>query len=116
MKREFMDYVKDILDAVNKIELFTKHINNFRDFASDEKTALAVVKLLENIGEATKKIPEPIRSKYPNLPWNEMAGMRDILIHEYFGIDYEVVWKTIENDLPVVKNFIQQLWYGNNDK
>ena len=116
MKREFMDYVKDILDAVNKIELFSKHISNFQDFVSDEKTVLAVIKLLENIGGATKKIPEPIRRKYPNLPWNEMAGMRDILIHEYFGIDYEVVWKTIENDLPMVKNFIQQLWYENNDQ
>lgn len=66
----------------------------------------ATVRSLEIIGEATKKLPPDFRSKYPLVNWNEMAGMRDVLIHNYFGIDYDVVWNTIKNDIPELKNHL----------
>lgn len=113
MKREYKDYVKDILDSIEKIELFVKDIKNIEDFSNDEKTILAIEKLLENIGEAVKKIPKSVKDKYHSIQWQEIAGMRDILIHEYFGVDYEVVWKTIKEDIPAIKPMFQKIW---NDK
>ncbi|MCP4652669.1 MAG: DUF86 domain-containing protein [Candidatus Omnitrophica bacterium] len=110
MKREYRDYVKDILDAINKIEIFTQGIDDFESFLKDEKTELAVVKLFENIGEAVKKIPDEIKNKHSGTPWKDIAGMRDILIHEYFGLDAEVIWKTIKEDLPTIKPVIQKIW------
>jgi len=80
MKRELLDYVNDILDAVVEVEDFTKDMD-FNEFAKDKKTTNAVIRSLEIIGEAAKKIPETLRKRYPNIPWKRMAGMRDKLIH-----------------------------------
>jgi uncharacterized protein with HEPN domain len=113
MKREYRDYIQDIVSAIEKIEQFTNGIQNFQDFHNDEKLELAVTKLFENIGEAVKKIPDEIKNKYPDAPWKEIAGMRDILIHEYFGIDTEVMWKTIKNDLPIIKPLMLRIWKEN---
>lgn len=109
MMRAYKDYINDLREAFGKIEVFSEGIKDLEDFTKDEKTALAIIKLLENIGEAAKNVPHAIKSKYPDVPWEDMAGMRDILIHEYFGIDYEVVWKTIKDDLPRVKPIIHQI-------
>jgi len=84
----------------------------FHQFAEDDKTILAVVKALEIIGEAVKKIPASIKSKNPNTPWKQMAGMRDKLVHEYFGINNKVVWKTIKYDITPLKPLIQDLLEG----
>jgi uncharacterized protein with HEPN domain len=73
------------------------------DFRHDEKTIFAVIRALEVIGEAAKNIPEPIRNKYPHIPWRDVAGMRDKLIHHYFGVDLETVWKTVMKDLPLLR-------------
>ena len=62
------------------------------------------------IGEATKFIPDDIREKYPEIPWKNMAGMRDVLIHAYFGIDYKLVWDTIQKDIPLIKTPLKRLW------
>jgi uncharacterized protein with HEPN domain len=72
----------------------------FDEFQSDTKTAFAVIRALEIISEATKNIPEPIREQYPEIPWKGCAGVRDKLIHAYFGVNLEVVWETIQQDLP----------------
>ena len=69
-------------------------------FCSDAKTAYAVIHALEIIGEATKRLPESVKKAYPDLPWRSMAGMRDKLIHDYFGVDFTVIWKTVSDDLP----------------
>jgi uncharacterized protein with HEPN domain len=74
--------------------------------STDDKTAFAVVRALEIIGETTKKIPEAVREIYPDLPWREMAGLRDKLAHDYFGVNLDVVWKTVTNDLPTLKSGI----------
>jgi uncharacterized protein with HEPN domain len=82
---------------------------DFKKFIEDDKTKSAVVRKLEIIGEATKNIPKLIRQKYKELPWSDMAGMRDKIAHFYFGIDYEIVWKVIKERLPEIKPVIQKI-------
>ena len=107
-KREFKDYINDIYDAINKIQKFTKNMN-FEEFTSDDKTIYAVIRCFEIIGEATKKLPKNVKNEYTNIPWHEMSGIRDKLIHEYFGANLEVVWKTIIEDLPELKQTIKKI-------
>jgi uncharacterized protein with HEPN domain len=102
MVREYSDYIQDIIDAINNAEKFTSSLT-YDDFREDIKTAFAVVRVLEIIGEAAKSIPESLRTQYPAIPWKEMTGMRDKLIHEYFGVNYEVVWDTVKMELPELK-------------
>jgi uncharacterized protein with HEPN domain len=104
---EYLDYLIDIRDNIEKIVRFTAGIE-FDQFESDEKTIYAVIRALEIIGEASKKIPTHIKDRYPNIAWREMMGMRDKLIHDYIGVNIIVVWKTIQEDLPALKPSIDQ--------
>jgi uncharacterized protein with HEPN domain len=106
--RNYKIYLQDIFDAIKSIEDFIKNMD-FEEFKFDDKTSSAVVRKLEIIGEATKNIPENIRKQHPQIPWKEMAGMRDRLIHFYFGIDYKLVWKTIKERIPEIKPLIRKL-------
>lgn len=108
-KRDYRDYLQDILDSIKDIEDFTRNVD-FEDFARDRKTINAVIRSIEVIGEAAKHIPKSIRDKYPSIPWRKMAGMRDKLIHEYFGVDIKIIlWKTIKKDIPPLKPLIQNI-------
>lgn len=106
--RDFALYLKDIVKAIELIGGFVEGMD-FSAFSKDEKTKSAVVRQLEVIGEASKKVPEAIRHEYPDVPWKKMAGMRDKLIHFYFGTDYATVWATIRDILPVLKPAIGQV-------
>jgi uncharacterized protein with HEPN domain len=103
--RNYKLYLKGILSAMESIEEFVKGMD-FEKFKEDDKTSSAVIRKIEIIGEATKNIPEKIRQEYPQVPWKEMAGMRDRLIHFYFGVDYRLVWRTTKKRIPEVKLLI----------
>ena len=107
-KREYKDYIQDILDSINDIKTFVREIN-FEQFKNDKKTINAVVRSIEIIGEAAKKIPEALKNKYPDIPWKKMTGMRDKLIHEYFGIDIEILWKTAKENISGLEKQIKRL-------
>lgn len=97
--RDYGDYLADIRQAANDAREFVNSLD-FDQFLRDRRTQLAVIKCLEILGEAAKKIPVDLRARYPDFPWGEAAGMRDKLVHEYFGVDLRVVWRTVHEDLP----------------
>ncbi len=108
MKRNYALYLRDIIECINSIENFVNEMQ-LEEFISDDKTSSAVIRKFEIIGEAVKKIPDEIKIDYPNIPWKEIAGMRDRLIHFYFGVDYKLVWETIKKRLPKLKSVIENI-------
>jgi uncharacterized protein with HEPN domain len=107
-KRLYIDYLQDILENAEKARRFVSGMTG-DDFLQDEKTVFAVIRAIEVVGEATKKIPQEVREKYPLIPWREMAGTRDKLVHEYFGVNLAVIWKTVAEDIPSLIPLIQQV-------
>jgi uncharacterized protein with HEPN domain len=108
LKRDISLYVKDIVEAMEKAEKFIGSMG-YEKFLLDEKTNFAVLRCIEIIGEAAKNIPEPIRKKYKEVPWRDMAGMRDKVSHFYFGIDFKKVWLTVKEDIPRLKPLIKKV-------
>lgn len=107
-RRELKLYLEDIINSVDRIEEYTKNFT-FEEFAKDQKTIDAVVRNLSVIGEAAKNIPEEVKSKHTSIPWDEIAGMRNKIIHEYFGVDEDILWKTVRDDLPLFKKQVSGL-------
>jgi uncharacterized protein with HEPN domain len=108
MKEEFLDYVEDIVNAMNDTSRFIGDME-YDDFKNDRKTIYAIIRAIEIIGEAVKKIPNEVKRQYPQVPWKEMAGMRDKLIHEYFGVDLKKVWNTVKKDIPNLKPLFNKI-------
>ena len=107
-ERTILDYLEDISGAISDIRSFVQGMSA-DGFKSDKKTVNAVIRSLEIIGEATGKIPMDIRSGYSHVPWDEIMGMRNRLIHEYFGVDLDIVWQTIKEDLMPLETAIKEI-------
>jgi len=108
MRKEIRIFIEDILKSIENIEEYVGEMNKEK-FLEDNKTQDAVLRKLEVIGEAVKNIPSEVKDKYPEVSWKRIAGMRDIIIHEYFGINLERVWKTVRDDLPELKEKILKI-------
>ena len=101
-KRDPRLFIKDIIAAIESIETFVGDMT-LEELEADEKTSSAVIRKFEIIGEAVKYMPDNVKEKYEDIQWKSMAGMRDRLIHAYFGIDYNLVWAAIKTEIPKLK-------------
>ena len=108
MKNEFLDFVEDILDAMDKAEILIANLT-YDQFAGDFRVHFAVVRALEIIGEATKRLPSSVRDRYPTTPWRGMAGMRDRIIHGYDTVNLGIVWNVVTQDIPNIKPILKQV-------
>jgi uncharacterized protein with HEPN domain len=101
-ERTILDYLEDISGAISDIRSFVQGMST-EAFMADKKTQNAVVRSLEITGEAAGKIPKDVQDRYAEVPWEEIIGMRNRLIHEYFGVDLEIVWQTVREDLELLE-------------
>lgn len=101
-------FVKHVKESINNLDLFLKEVTK-EDFFGDIEKQSAVVRQLEIIGEAVKNLPHNFRKKYPSIPWIDIAGTRDKIIHHYFGIKLNLIWDIIKEDIPKLKKDIQEI-------
>ena len=107
-KRECIDYIRDIADAAEKAQRFTSGMH-FAGFQANDEKVFAVTRALEIIGEAAKHVPQAVRARYRDVPWRELAGMRDKIAHEYFRVHLRRLWDTVQQDLPPLRTAIARM-------
>lgn len=108
MTRDFADYASDMLESIQDAMDFTADLS-MNDLLGDKKTLKAVIHCLEILGEAARKIPDGIQARYPMIPWKRIIGMRNKLIHEYFGVDRSMIWQVVREDLPPLAPHLRRL-------
>lgn len=106
--RDWKLRIEDILECIAKIQRYTEGIS-FEVFAADDMRADAVVRNITIIGEATRNIPTELQERYPQVPWEEMRGIRNVVVHEYFGISLPIVWRTVKQDLPLLATSLRDI-------
>ena len=111
MKRDTKLFIKDILECIKNIEEFSKGLTR-ESFLKDKLRQSAIIRQIEIMGEAAKNIPTAFREEYPKIPWQKIAGMRDIITHGYFRVDLDVVWNIIKNDLSNLERQINKIKIG----
>ena len=109
MTRDLCLYVEDILASIDRIQEYTRGLDE-QSFSENAQAQDAVLRRLEVMGEAVKNIPESLRGKYPEIPWRNIAGLRDVLIHQYFGVNLHRTWLIVTEDIPVLKNKLTRLY------
>jgi len=112
MKRsmpKYKVYLDDIIVAIEKIEEYSKRVPSYREFSKNNIVIDAVIRNLEIIGEAVKNLPYELKRKHHYIEWKKIAGLRDILIHAYFGVDIKIVWDVIVNKLPELKESVRKI-------
>ena len=107
-EREIKNLLEDIYDAIKKIISYTKGMS-YEDFIRDDKTVDAVVRNFEIIGEASNRIPDDFKTEHPEIEWRRIVGFRNRIIHEYFGIDYENLWRIKNENIPTLSEFMEQI-------
>lgn len=108
MNRDISIYVRDILENMERAERFVVEMT-YEEFVKEEMANFAVIRCIEIMGEAAKHIPDSVRDKYPKIPWRDIAGMRDKVIHFYFGVNLERVWLVVKEDIPQIKPHITKV-------
>ncbi|RJP34021.1 MAG: DUF86 domain-containing protein [Actinobacteria bacterium] len=111
--RPYLLFLEDILHSIQKIEEYIGGIS-FEDLKVDDRTLDAVLRNLEIIGEAAKNVPSEVRQRHPDIPWGRMTGLRNIVSHEYFGIDLSIIWRIVTVNLPETEPLIEDLIKGIN--
>lgn len=111
-KRKPDVYLQDILESIEHIQRFLLDVSEDEFYDNVEKQD-AVLRRLEIIGEAVKHLPEEMRVNHPNIPWRQIAGMRDIIIHEYFGVTLEMIWIVASDDIPDLKDTVESILNSN---
>ena len=101
-------YLRHILDAISRIEEYTRDIT-YEDFLTSNLRQDGVIRQIEVIGEAAKKVSPELKGQHPEIPWKDIVGMRDKLIHDYFGVDLDAVWDTARKDIPRLKTQVAEL-------
>lgn len=107
-KRGDKEFLSDIKESIKRIEFYIENLE-YKEFLNDIKVQDAVIRNLEIIGEAVKNISDEIKEKYPDIPWEELSGLRDRLIHHYFGVNYDIVWTIVKTELPNIAMLIEQI-------
>jgi len=108
MIKQDLPYLQHILNAISRIHEYTEK-KEYQYFIENHLVQDGVIRQIEIIGEATKRLSDEIKKKYPDIPWKDMAGMRDKLIHNYLGVDIDAVWDTVENDIPTLEKQLRNL-------
>jgi uncharacterized protein with HEPN domain len=108
MIKDDLAYIEHILDCIRRINEFSSNLT-LKEFKTNEMAQDAIIRNIEIIGEASKKISRDTKQTYYKIPWREIAGMRDKLIHDYLGVDVSVVWKTIKEDIPALEKSISEI-------
>jgi uncharacterized protein with HEPN domain len=107
-RRDWKFRIRDILDAVEKIKSYTAGMNR-EAFGADNKTVDAVVYNLSVIGEAACHVPDHVQERYPDIPWQQMRGIRNVVVHQYFGVSVDILWETVRRDLPLLEPLLRQV-------
>lgn len=109
MPRSWRLYAEDILYAIDNLNHIARSVSSLAELKQSQRDLWAFERALEIIGEASKNLPQELKNRHPDVPWRDIAGMRDVLAHGYFEISPEIVWKTVKNDLENLKTAIEQM-------